>query len=169
MHDRELPPQCPDQVCGPSSHLLNDYLGLFPAEDSGWDTKLVIYLHPVTKLRTCGATTSFSLSSDSIVLNQTRGLFQNWWFLEPPTQRKIYITCGNRNVGLTGNNSKKMYKLYVRLRRKAGKSEWKRFRERNWRMWEYNIRMNQINMVTGSGSGFIWLRIRTCCWLTWRH
>jgi len=36
-------------------------------------------------------------------------------------------------------------------------------------MWEYSIKMIQINMVNGRGSGFIWLTIRTRCGLTWRH
>jgi hypothetical protein len=32
-------------------------------------------------------------------------------------------------------------------------------------MWKYNIKRNQINRITGSGSRFVWLRIGTSCGL----
>jgi len=63
MRGRELPPQYPDQACGTSSLLLNACLGLSPEEDDSWNKKLVIHLHLVMKLRTCGATTPLSLTS----------------------------------------------------------------------------------------------------------
>ena len=58
---REHSPQCPDQVYDPTSLLLIAYLRLSPVKDSDRHTKLVSRLHPMTKLRTCGATTPLSL------------------------------------------------------------------------------------------------------------